>query len=162
MRILNRTNIPIFVNSNEVNPGEIYHQPDTSLTSITVDSDCGSVRICAGYSDLHTYASGNLGETHRFDLELGEIVVSIFCIDNSVGSMPNDFAEQHKKLLKDASPTVESAYIAAYRRIDELTDAIKKSIQRCVPTGDTSDVKQIRNWAKEIMFQCNIIDSIDE
>ena len=68
----------------------------------------------------------------------------------------------HDKTIRDASNHLPNSHITAFKRIDELTDAIKKSIQICVPNETTSDVKLIRNWAKEIMLQCNIIDSIDE
>lgn len=115
---------------------------------------------------IQLYPHEGLFARCEVDLESNDFVISVFRVTSANKRSNSWFKQQdqilHEKSIRDASDHLPNAHITAFKRIDELTDAIKRSIQICVPNETTSDVKQIRNWAKEIMFQCNIIDSIDE
>jgi len=168
MLIRNNTSRNLFVTGcNEIFPEETYIYSEQKNDSITVGCECGHIIIACDGDNLRLLSSGELGAICRFDSEKNDFLVTIFYVGKPKDTIGNSwFVQQdkllHDKELHDASTNLTSAHIVAYRRIDELTDAIKKSIQKCVPNQTTSDVKQIRNWAKEIMFQCNIIDSIYE
>lgn len=162
MKIRNKTDANLFVTGgNTIFPEETYIYSDHIFDTVKVCGTNGSVYIIREYNDLCVRTDGDLCAIHQFDSELNDFLIDIFLVDKNSWFVQQDKL-LHDKELRDASMNLTSAHVAAYKRIDELTDAIKKSIQKCVPNDDTSDVKQIRNWAKEIMFQCNIIDSIDE
>ena len=168
MKIRNKTDELLSIDRKiKLYSGADYEHSDHVFDTVIVRGANGSVDIIREYNDLHVRTDGDLGAVHRFDLELNDFLVDIFQVNKSTDTAKNSWFVQQDKILHDKSiredsTHLNSAHIAAFKRIDELTDAIKKSIQKCVPNQTTSDVKQIRNWAKEIMLQCNIIDSIDE
>ena len=168
MKIRNKTDEHLSIDgSNKIYSGESYKHSDHVFDTVTVCGANGSVDIIREYSDLRVRTDGDLGAIHQFDPELNDFLIDIFRVPKSTDTVKNNwFVQQdkilHDKAIRDASNHLPDAHITAYKRIEELTDAIQKSIQKCVPNEDTTNVKSIRNWAKEIMLQCNIIDSIDE
>lgn len=168
MRIRNKTNMCISVaGRDKIYPEVTYLYAESKFDSILVECEYGSAIIVREQDELHIYTSGNLVAIYRFDMEMNDFLVDILYSDKFNGCIKDNWFEQqdktlHDKTIRDASNHLPNAHITAFKRIDELTDAIKKSVQICVPNETTSDVKLIRNWAKEIMFQCNIIDSINE
>ena len=168
MKIRNKTDERLYIDgSNKIYPGESYEYSDRVFDTVTVFGTNGSVDIVREYNDLCVRTDGDLGAIHRFDFELNDFLVDIFRVDKSTYTVKNGwFVKQDKLLydkeLRDASNHIIPAHLVAFNRIEELAETIGKSVHRCVSDETTSDVKQIRNWAKEIMFQCNIIDSIDE
>jgi hypothetical protein len=162
MKIRNKTDANLFVTGgNTIFPEEAYIYSDHIFDTVKVCGINGSVYIIREYNDLCVRTDGDLCAIHQFDSELNDFLIDIFRVDKNRWFVQQDKI-LHDKAIRDASNHLPNSHIAAFKRIDELTDAIKKSIQICVPNGTTSDVKQICNWAKEIMLQCNIIDSIDE
>lgn len=168
MNIRNKTDKYLYIDGiNKIYSGESYEHSDHVFDTVTVFGTNGSVDIIREYNDLCVRTDGDLCAIHQFDSELNDFLIDIFRVDKSTDTVKNSwFVQQdkllHDKKLRDASNHIIPAHLVAFNRIEELAATIGKSVHRCVSDETTSDVKQIRNWAKEIMLQCNIIDSIDE
>lgn len=173
MKIINNTDTELVVTGSSISSKKIlagdsaYIDPKFDYIVITCCYGSVSIAMLQEFDDrFQMYPHEDLGAACEFDNESRNFVVKVYRVTAANKRSNSWFVQQdkllHDKELHDASTNLTSAHIVAYRRIDNLTDAIKKSIQKCVSNQTTSDVKQIRNWAKEIMFQCNIIDSIDE
>ena len=175
MKIVNNTDTELvitgrnIIRSKKIFPGTFAHLDPELFDAIGITCRYGQVDVVKTQEldgRFHLCPHEGLGARGEFDLDANDFVIMVFRV-TTADKRSNSLVEQqdktlHDKAIRDASNHLPNAHITAFKRIDELTDAIKKSIQICVPNETTSDVKLIRNWAKEIMLQCNIIDSIDE
>ena len=174
MKIVNNTDTEIVITGpnattfKRIFAGTSAHL-DPNFDDAVISCDYGHIDIVMTSEfdgTFRVYPHGDLEAICEVDSESYDFVVKVFRVATSEKQSNNWFVQQdkilHDKAIRDASNHLPNAHITAFKRIDELTNAIQKSIQICVPNETTSDVKLIRNWAKEIMLQCNIIDSIDE
>lgn len=176
MKITNNTDTELVVTKRSTTTSMKIFAGTSAHVDLEVDDIV--IRCCYGrvyivktpeiYEGFRMYPHEDLGSMCEFDYKSMDFVVTVYRVtaankrSNSWFEQQDETLYKYKKSIRDDSIHMNSTHITAFKRIDELTDAIKKSIQICVPNETTSDVKLIRNWAKEIMLQCNIIDSIDE
>ena len=79
----------------------------------------------------------------------------MYTSDSAERVTPKDFFD----MLNEQKPVlgVKPYYIAAWKRIGELAEAIERQYE--IPNGDT---KLVQKWAAEIGWQCSMIESLKE